>query len=63
MKISYFKDHCFMPSHTIYAVILMLNQHSLSQDEMDFLLAEFNNINENRIPIIGQSFKIPILQK
>lgn len=52
-----------MPSHTIYAVILMLNQHSLSQDEMTFLLAEFNNINENRIPIIGQSFKIPILQK
>jgi hypothetical protein len=52
--------HCFMPGHTIDAIIRMKARVNLSQDEMEELRRRFNVLNGEKPVHVGTTCKIPL---
>ena len=57
-----YKPHCFTMGHTIEAIIKLYNRQDLSKDELAALMIRFNDLNNNELPTMGVSFKIPLLR-
>lgn len=55
--------HCFMPGHTIDAVLKLKNTHALKPEELLWLRDEFNRLNNGVLPRPGMALKIPVLQR
>ena len=55
--------HCFANGHTIEAVIKKENMHCVTQEELQALLARFNELNKGIAPKLGTIAKIPLLEK
>lgn len=53
--------HLFMPQQTIKGIIRRYNNMVSDPLTLDLLLAEFNEINDHKLPKAGQSFKIPVI--
>jgi hypothetical protein len=56
-------EHQFGPGQTISGVIFLKNDHNCSEQEKVQLIEEFNKLNFNRVPRLGEVFKIPVLDK
>lgn len=52
--------HCFMPGHTIDAVIKLKGRMDLSAAEMEVLRARFNELNGQQVIRPGMTCKIPL---
>lgn len=52
--------HTFKMNETIHMVIKLINGHQLHEAELICLVKLFNELNDNKVPKPGQSFKIPI---
>lgn len=50
-----------MPGHTISGIIKQYNNMISDRDTIDMLIEEFNEVNGAKVPRVGQSFQIPIL--
>lgn len=55
-----FKEYVFGPNQTIRSVIHLLNSHSLSSLELDAMMDEYNLLNNNEVPRLGKTVKIPV---
>ena len=51
--------HAFKQSETIQSVIHLKNNHDVTKDEMLFLMAQFNVLNNQAVPTLGVQYKIP----
>ena len=57
-----YKNHLFTMGHTIEAIIKLYNRQDLSKDEMLALMIRFNDLNNNELPMMGVTYKIPLIQ-
>lgn len=56
-----FVMHCFMPGHTIDAVLKLKNRHDLPLEQLLVLRAAFNELNGGVVVRPGQACRIPVL--
>jgi len=56
-----FVEHCFMPGQTIEAAIKKINMHDVNSAEIVELIKAYNHLNNNEVPKIGITVKIPVL--
>jgi hypothetical protein len=55
-----YRLHTFRPGETITAVIRLLGRHDLSPWEIANLLKVFDQLNSEKVPKVGETFKIPL---
>lgn len=58
MTITY-EPFCFMPGHTINAIIRLKN-YNADGEKLEELVRLFNEINEYEVPKLGKSYLVPI---
>lgn len=56
-----YKLHQFGSGETITAIIRKLNYMDMPTDVLNILIIEYNKLNDNKIPRLGETVKIPIL--
>lgn len=56
-----YKDFLFTTGMTIHGAIKLLNDTVLDKQTLEQLVEEFNKINNNEVPKLGKSYKIPVL--
>lgn len=54
-----YTTHCFMPGHTLEAVIRLKNRHDMPKDEVLQLVEVFNRLNGYPTIRPGSVLKIP----
>jgi hypothetical protein len=54
------KDHMFGFGETIQGIIRKYNLHNMPQEVINLLSAEFNRLNGEKVPRVGQTFRIPL---
>lgn len=62
MKIAHI-EHLFMPNQTIMAVIRMYNNMINDEAVLNTLAERFNELNDNKVPRVGTSFKVPVVNE
>jgi hypothetical protein len=60
MKTSKFIEHQFKSNETINGAIKLYNGHDLTSDEIKELNSIFHLLNDDMVPRVGQTVKIPI---
>lgn len=56
-------EHLFMPNQTIMAVIRMHNNMISDEATLTTLIDKFNELNDNKVPRVGASFKVPVVDE
>lgn len=56
-----YKDFTFTTGMTIHGAIRLFNESALDKQILEKLVIEFNKINNNEVPKLGKSYKIPVL--
>lgn len=56
-----YKDFAFTTGMTIHGAIRLFNESALDKQILEKLVKEFNKLNNNEVPKLGKSYKIPVL--
>lgn len=58
-----YKEFMFTTGMTIQGAIRLFNSQTLDKEVLLALVEEFNKLNNNAVPKLGISYKIPVLEK
>lgn len=53
-------DHQFRPGDTINMVLRYYNKNMIGKEQVEYLQAVFNVINNNTVPRVGETLRIPL---
>ncbi len=55
-------EHQFRPGDTVSAVIKYYNGYTMTLEESEFIMKTYFEINPKKVPTVGSTNKIPVIE-